>query len=97
MSSSLGACNTTNKAVLAWVQEMANLCRPGRVFWCSGSKEERKALTEQAVAEKILIRLNQKKLSGCYYHRSNPNDVARVEQALPKELIFQRGLLMARL
>src|SRR5215471_16809845 len=81
MSSSLGACNTTNKTILAWVQEMANLCRPDRVFWCNGSKEERKALTEQAVAEKILIRLNQRKLPGCYYHRSNPNDVARVEQS----------------
>jgi phosphoenolpyruvate carboxykinase (GTP) len=60
---------------------MANLCRPDKLFWCNGSKEERKALTEQAVAEKILIRLNQKKLPGCYYHRSNPNDVARVEQS----------------
>lgn len=81
MSLSLGACNTTNKAVLAWVQEMANLCRPDQLFWCNGSKEEQKALTEQAVAQKILIRLNQKKLPGCYYHRSNPNDVARVEQS----------------
>ena len=77
----LGACNTDNKAVLAWVQEMANLSRPDQVFWCNGSKEERKALTEEAVRRGILIRLNQKKLPGCYYHRSNPNDVARVEHS----------------
>ena len=77
----LGACNTENKAVLAWVQEMANLCRPDQVFWCNGSNEEKAALTEEAVRKGILTRLNQKKLPGCYYHRSNPNDVARVEQS----------------
>jgi phosphoenolpyruvate carboxykinase (GTP) len=77
----LGACNTENKSVLAWVQEIANLCRPDQVFWCNGSKEEKQALTEEAVRKGILIRLNQKKLPGCYYHRSNPNDVARVEKS----------------
>ncbi|HVV70749.1 MAG TPA: phosphoenolpyruvate carboxykinase (GTP), partial [Verrucomicrobiae bacterium] len=77
----LGGCNISNKSVLAWVQEMANLCRPDQVFWCNGSKAERKALTDEAVAREILIRLNPKKLPGCYYHRSNPNDVARVEQS----------------
>src|SRR6516162_2414731 len=77
----LGACNTENKSVLAWVQEIANLCRPDQVFWCNGSKEEKQALTEEAVRQGILVRLNQKKLPGCYYHRSNPNDVARVEQS----------------
>ena len=78
---SLGTCNTTNKSVLAWVQEMTNLCRPDGIYWCNGSKEERKALTEEAVAKEVLIKLNQKKLPGCYLHRSNPNDVARVEQS----------------
>src|SRR5713226_5768809 len=77
---SIGTCNTTNKAVLAWVQEMANLCRPVQIFWCNGAKAERKTLTEEAVSKGILIKLNQEKLPGCYYHRSNPNDVARVEQ-----------------
>ncbi|MGH7970955.1 MAG: phosphoenolpyruvate carboxykinase (GTP), partial [Limisphaerales bacterium] len=77
----LGTCNISNKSVLAWVQEMANLCRPDSIFWCNGSKAERKELTDEAVAREILIRLNPKKLPGCYYHRSNPNDVARVEQS----------------
>jgi len=76
-----GKCNTSNKAVLAWVDEMAKLCKPDRVYWCDGSKAERKALTAEAVEKGILIKLNQKKLPGCYYHRSNPNDVARVEQS----------------
>jgi phosphoenolpyruvate carboxykinase (GTP) len=78
---SLGTCNTTNRAVLAWVQEVANLCRPDQIFWCNGTKAERKALAEEAVAKGILVKLNQKKFPGCYYHRSNPNDVARVEQS----------------
>ncbi len=77
----LGACYTSNPALLAWVQEMVNLCEPKEVFWCNGSPEETKALTEQAVSQGVLIRLNQQKLPGCYYHRSNPNDVARVEQS----------------
>src|SRR5439155_10118131 len=37
-------------------------------------------LTEEAVASKVLIPLDQKKWPGCHYHHSNPNDVARVEQ-----------------
>lgn len=59
---------------------MVDLCRPDRVFWCNGSEAERAALTAEAVRQGVLIPLNQEKLPGCYYHRSNPNDVARVEQ-----------------
>jgi len=77
---SLGKCNTSNKAVLGWVAEMVNLCRPDRVHWCNGSKAEAQVLTAQAVEKGLLIKLNQDKLPGCYYHRSHPNDVARVEQ-----------------
>jgi phosphoenolpyruvate carboxykinase (GTP) len=76
-----GKCTTTNKAVLAWVEEVAKLCRPDRIYWCNGSKAERTALAAEAVEKSVLIKLNQKKLPGCYYHRSNPNDVARVEQS----------------
>jgi phosphoenolpyruvate carboxykinase (GTP) len=60
---------------------MAKHCKPDRVYWCDGSKAERKALTAEAVEMGVLIKLNQKKRPGCYYHRSNPNDVARVEQS----------------
>lgn len=77
----LGGPNTTNRAVLSWIEETVKVCQPDRVFFCNGSKQERDALTEQAVKEGILIKLNQEKLPGCYYHRSNPNDVARVEQS----------------
>jgi len=72
--------NTNNPAVAGWVEEMARLCRPDHIHWCDGSESERQALTEQAVEQGVLIRLNQEKLPGCFCHRSNPNDVARVEQ-----------------
>ena len=76
----LGTCNTTNKTILSWVEQMAKLCQPDRIYWCDGSDAERKALTDQAEADGILIKLNPQKWPGCYLHRSNPNDVARVEQ-----------------
>ena len=76
----LGSCNTTNPAALAWIEQKIKLCEPDRVFWCDGSEREKELLTADAVAQGVLIKLNQEKLPGCYYHRSNPNDVARVEQ-----------------
>jgi phosphoenolpyruvate carboxykinase (GTP) len=75
-----GERNTENESVIRWVKSQINLCQPDQVFWCDGSEAEKEALTAEAVANGILVRLNQEKLPGCYYHRSNPNDVARVEQ-----------------
>jgi phosphoenolpyruvate carboxykinase (GTP) len=76
----LGECKTTNAAVLGWVEKMVALCKPDRVFWCDGSLQEKEDLTAEAVRLGVLTPLNQTKLPGCYYHRSHPNDVARVEQ-----------------
>src|SRR2546430_15967413 len=76
----LGEANTNHKEIKAWVSEMTRLCKPDQVFWCDGSEAEKEALTVEAVAKGILIKLNPEKLPGCYYHRSHPNDVARVEQ-----------------
>ena len=70
---------TTNPHLLAWVDEMARMLKTDRVYWCDGSADEKKRLTEEAVAAKVLIPLDQKKRPGCYYHQSNSNDVARVE------------------
>src|SRR5580704_17921023 len=70
---------TSNPAVLRWVDEMARLCQPDRIHWCDGSQSEKDTLTEEAVARGVLVRLNQKKLPGCYYHRSSVSDVARSE------------------
>jgi phosphoenolpyruvate carboxykinase (GTP) len=71
---------TKNAHLLEWVTKMAQLCKPERIVWCDGSDEEKHRLTEEAVASGVLIPLNPQKLPGCYLHRSNPNDVARVEQ-----------------
>ena len=70
---------TTNPHLLGWVDEMAKLCKPDRVYWCDGSEAEKKRLTEEAVAAKVLIPLDQQKWPGCFFHHSNPSDVARVE------------------
>jgi phosphoenolpyruvate carboxykinase (GTP) len=70
---------TKHEGVLAWVEEMAALCEPDQVVWIDGSEAEKERLTQQAVDAGVIIKLNEKKLPGCYLHRSNPNDVARVE------------------
>jgi len=70
---------TRNKALLDWVRDCAALCQPDRVVWCDGSEAEKERLTKYAVETGVLIPLNPQKRPGCYLHRSNPNDVARVE------------------
>jgi phosphoenolpyruvate carboxykinase (GTP) len=74
-----GRANTRNPHLLRWVEEVAQMTRPDRVYWCDGSEAERQRLTQEAASSGALIALNQDKLPGCHLHRSNPNDVARVE------------------
>ena len=75
---------TKNKNVLAWVDEMVALCKPDKVVWIDGSKEQLDALTEEVTSlpddswDKM-YKLNEEKLPGCLYHRTRENDVARVE------------------
>ena len=68
-----------NSFLTRWVEESAQLCRPDRIVWCDGSREERERLTEQALSTGELLPLNAQSLPGCTLHRSNPNDVARTE------------------
>src|SRR5215510_1584913 len=70
---------SNNKQLLAWIEECAKLTKPDQIVWCDGSEDEQRRLTEVALAQGALEPLNQEKLPGCYYSRSNPNDVARVE------------------
>ena len=63
----------------AWVQETADLCKPDQVYWVDGSAEEKVRLTKRAIARGFIIPLDQEKYPGCYYSRSNRNDVARTE------------------
>jgi len=70
---------TNNKKVLDFINETKELCQPEKIVWIDGSEEQLEALRAQAVEQKILIKLNQEKLPGCYLHRTTVNDVARVE------------------
>ena len=70
---------TKNQNVLKWVDEMVALTKPDKVVWIDGSKEQLDALREEAIATGEMIKLNEEKLPGCLYHRTKPNDVARVE------------------
>jgi len=71
--------SVTNKAVLDFVDEARALAAPDRVIWIDGSETQLEDLRKQAMATGELIKLNEEKLPGCYYHRSALNDVARVE------------------
>ena len=75
---------TKNPNVLKWVDEMVALCKPDKVVWIDGSKEQIDALIEEVTSlpddswDKM-YKLNQEKYPNCLYHRTRANDVARVE------------------
>jgi phosphoenolpyruvate carboxykinase (GTP) len=71
--------NTQNKKLQAWVKEVTELCKPDRVYWCNGSDEENERLLKEMVSSGAAVKLNEKKLPGCYLFRSDASDVARVE------------------
>src|SRR3954468_3788418 len=68
-----------NNHLLKWVEKMARLTLPSGVHWVDGSQEENDALCAQMVEGGSLIKLNDELWPGCYYARSDPGDVARVE------------------
>ncbi len=78
--SGIGDAKPANKAVLDWVQDVATLTQPENIFWCDGSEKENDYLLGEACRQDVLIKLNEQKVPRSYLHRSNPNDVARVEQ-----------------
>ncbi len=70
---------TNNNAVKTWMDEMIAMCRPSEIVWIDGSEAQLEALRKEACATGEIIKLNEEKLPGCYYHRTAENDVARVE------------------
>ncbi len=70
---------TENRKVLDFVKESAQLAQPDEIVWIDGSEAQLEALRKEACASGEMIKLNQEKLPGCYYHRTAENDVARVE------------------
>lgn len=68
-----------NKKLQEWVKEMADMCQPEKIYWCDGSQEENGRLLQEMVVSGMATPLNPKKRPGCYLFRSDPSDVARVE------------------
>ena len=70
---------TKNPNVNAWVDEMIALTKPDNVVWIDGSDEQLQALRDEALSTGEMTLMNQDEYPGCLYHRTLPNDVARVE------------------
>ena len=70
---------STNTHLLRWVEKMAKLTQPAAIHWVDGSEEEYEDLCQLLVRNGTFIKLNEDLWPGCYYSRSDPSDVARVE------------------
>jgi phosphoenolpyruvate carboxykinase (GTP) len=80
LNQSAGPPPTRNKHLLRWVEKMAELAGPAAIHWVDGSQQEYDRLCEQLIANGTFLRLNQERRPGCFYARSDPSDVARVEE-----------------
>jgi phosphoenolpyruvate carboxykinase (GTP) len=71
---------TTHQTLRTWVSEMATLCGPDQVHWCDGSTAEYQTMLRIMEQSGTAIRLNDAKRSNSIFVRSDPADVARVEE-----------------
>ncbi|MEM7543599.1 MAG: phosphoenolpyruvate carboxykinase (GTP) [Pseudomonadota bacterium] len=70
---------TKNNELAQWVLEVAALTKPKQIYWCDGSEQENERLTQEMLKAGTLIPLNEDSHPNCFLHRSDPDDVARVE------------------
>ncbi|MGI8675631.1 MAG: phosphoenolpyruvate carboxykinase (GTP) [Nocardioidaceae bacterium] len=78
-SASVSNARTTHAQLQAWVDEVAALTEPAHIHWCDGSEEEWAALCERLVDAETFVKLNEAKKPNSYWARTDPSDVARVE------------------
>jgi phosphoenolpyruvate carboxykinase (GTP) len=71
---------TRHARLLDWVREVAELTTPDRVVWCDGSQAEWDRLTTELVAAGTIVPLDPKKRPNSFWARTDPTDVARVEE-----------------
>lgn len=69
----------SHQSLHAWVEDVAALTRPNKIHWCDGSEQEYQQVVQELLDDGALIELNQDSHPNCYLHRSDPQDVARVE------------------
>jgi phosphoenolpyruvate carboxykinase (GTP) len=72
---------TKNAPLIKWIEEMAQLCRPTQVIFCDGSEEEHHLLCNQLVSKGVFVPLDANKKPNSFWCHSDPEDVARVEEA----------------
>ncbi len=70
---------TNHSKLKNWVRQMSAMCKPQSIVWIDGSEHQKKILEKEALSTGEILRLNQEKLPGCFYHRSAKDDVARTE------------------
>ncbi len=70
---------TKHEALIKWVNKIKDLCQPDAVHWVDGSEEENKQLCDKLCEKGTFIRLNPEKRPNSFLCRSDPEDVARVE------------------
>ncbi len=75
-----GTAPTRHARLLAWVRQVAELTTPDEIVWCTGSRDEWERLTAELVAAGSLVPLDPVKKPNSFWARTDPSDVARVEE-----------------
>ena len=79
LTQTMEAESTVNRQLVRWVEEVARMCKPEGVHWCNGSQAEYQGMLQLMTLAGTAIPVNPEKRPNSILVRSNPADVARVE------------------